>query len=70
MGRLKIRKKNTEKKLIGNKVRHYIDFVILVCCLVVTFNIHPVNENVSDDSNVEKQKWFIFSMIMHEINTF
>lgn len=56
MGKLKIRKKNTEKKLIWNKVRHYIDFIILACCLVVTFNIHPVNENISNDSSVEKQK--------------
>ena len=56
MGRLKIKRKNTEKKLIWSKVRHYIDFVILVCCLVVTFNIHPTNENVNDDSSVEKQK--------------
>ena len=56
MGKLRIKKKNTDKKLIWNKVRHYIDFVILACCLVVTFNIHPVNENASDDNSVEKQK--------------
>ena len=56
MGRLKIRKKNYDKKLIWNKVRHYIDFVILVCCLVVTFNIHPVNNNPDTEDTQEKEK--------------
>ena len=56
MGRLKIRKNNSERKLIWNKVRHYIDFVILVCCLVVTFNIHPVNNDSVNDDIQEKQK--------------
>ena len=56
MGRLKIRKKSTDKKLIWSKVRHYIDFIIWVCCLVVIFNIHPVNENISEEGTVEKQK--------------
>ena len=56
MGRLKIKKKNAEKGLIWSKVRHYIDFIILVCCLVVTFNIHPMNDNINNDSSEEKQK--------------
>lgn len=56
MGRLRIRKKSEEKKLIWTKLRHYIDFVILVCCLVVTFNIHPINDNIDDENFTEKQK--------------
>ena len=56
MGRLKIKKNSRDKKLIWTKVRHYIDFVILVCCLVVTFNIHPKNENINDEGSLEKQK--------------
>lgn len=56
MSRLRIKKKNAEKRLIWTKVRHYIDFVILVCCLVVTFNIHPTNNNINTDNSTDKQK--------------
>ena len=59
MSKLKI-KKNTEKNLIWSKVRHYIDFVILVCCLVVTFNIHPTSNNINDDSPEKQTMLYIF----------
>lgn len=41
-------KKKKEKKLIWNKIRYYVDFVILICCFVIAVNIHP--SNISDDS--------------------
>ena len=55
MGNIKIRKNTTEKKLIWNKVKHYIDFLILTCCLVVIFNIHP-SKNIIDDSTTNESK--------------
>ena len=60
MNRLRIKKKNSEKKLIWTKVRHYIDFVILVCCLVITFNIHPTNTNIDDNSTEKQTMLYIF----------
>ena len=56
MRKLRIKKNSEGKKIIWSKLRHYIDFIILVCCLVVTFNIHPVNENIDEKTPVEKQK--------------
>lgn len=35
------------------KVRRYIDFVILACCLVIAFNIHP-SKIASDNASSEK----------------
>ena len=35
------------------KFRRYIDFVILACCLVIAFNIHP-SEIVNDNTPSEK----------------
>ena len=52
MGKLRIRKK--EKNMIWVKIRRYIDFVILVCCLIVAFNIHPTN--TTDDKNITTEK--------------
>ena len=52
MGKFRIKKKK-ETNLIWNKLRHYIDLIIVVCCLVITFNIHPNN---STDQVAEKSK--------------
>ena len=63
MGKLRVKKNTKERKLIWAKLRHCIDFVILVCCLVVTFNIHPANKNVDNDMTTEKQ---IMIYIFHD----
>ena len=58
MGRLRIRIKK-EKKLIWNRFRHYMDFIILVCCLIIAFNIHPLdttNDTNNSDSNEYLEK--------------
>ncbi len=44
MKKLKI-KKMEKKKLIWWKFRKYIDFTILVCCVIIAFNIHPYKIN-------------------------
>ena len=64
MGRLKIKKNITETKLIWDKVRYCIDFLILICCLVVVFNMHP-NENVKNN-NVTEESNMIY--IFHDYN--
>ena len=43
MNRFRILKRKNENNIIWKKVRLYIDFCILVCCLIVAFNIHPSN---------------------------
>ncbi len=53
MGKLRI-KKAKEKKLIWIKFRHYIDFIILICCCIIAFNIHP--SNVTKDKNISSDK--------------
>ena len=56
MFKLKIRKRNKERKIIWSKIRHYIDFWILCCCCIVAFNIHPNNTTDSEYSSQEKSK--------------
>jgi len=58
MGRLHIRKKN-EKGGIWKNVKFCIDFVIFICCLIITFNIRPISntqKNVEDNNISEKSK--------------
>ena len=55
MNKLIIRKK--EKKTIGRTIRFCIDFFVFVCCSIIIFNLHPMDENESQyDSNSEKPK--------------
>ena len=53
-------KKKKEKKLIWNKIRYYVDFIILICCIIIAINIHPTNISnnfISTDSlNTTKEK--------------
>ena len=51
MKKLRI-KKNKEKKLIWLRFRSYMDFVILACCLIIAFNIHP-SSNKNADNEIE-----------------
>ena len=67
MNKLKIRRKK-ENKLNWSKTRHYIDFIILVCCLVITFNIHPSN-NTNYPENYEKSK-MIYIFHDYELNVY
>ncbi len=53
MSKLKI-KKAKEKKLIWMKFRRYIDFIILICCCIVAFNIHPSNITENEDTSSNK----------------
>ena len=54
-------KKNKGKRLIWFKARFYIDFIIFVCCLVITFNIHPTNiENNTNDTTEKTKMIYIF----------
>lgn len=57
MNRLRIRKIKDEK-LIWIKFRHYIDVTILVCCLIIAFNIHPssIAENNINNANYKTEK--------------
>ena len=52
MKNFKVRR-TKEQKIVWWKFRQYIDFIILWCCLVIAFNIHPSNTHISDttDSN-------------------
>ena len=61
MGKFKI-KRQKEHKLIWSKTRHYIDFIILACCLVITFNIHPNNSlnNLSNTDDIKSKMIYIF----------
>ena len=51
--RLRVRRIQ-EKRLIWIKFRHYIDFVILTCCAIIAFNIHP--SDAARDENVSLYK--------------
>ena len=43
-------KKRKEKKLIWSKTKHYIILWIIACCLIVSVNIHPTNnESISNN---------------------
>ena len=43
------------------KFRHYIDFVILACCLVIAFNIHP--SNINENNSWE---WHTMIYVFHD----
>ncbi len=53
MNKLRI-KKAKEKKIIWMKFRHYIDFIILICCCIIAFNIHP--SNITEDENTSSNE--------------
>jgi hypothetical protein len=38
------------------KFRNYIDFIILVCCGIVAFNIHPSSVIYGDDDSIKVEK--------------
>ena len=52
--------KKTKEKIIWSKARFYIDFVIFVCCLVITFNIHPTNIKNNTDTAEKTKMIYIF----------
>jgi len=54
MKRLRIMRRKNDKKIIWNKLRRYIDFWILTCCLIIAFNIHPTSNTI--DSNTDNKK--------------
>ena len=53
MNKLKI-KKTKEKKWVWWKFRYYIDFLILICCSIVAFNIHP--SKITENQNAPSDK--------------
>ena len=54
MYKLNIKRKK-EKKLVWNKIRFYVDFIILACCFIIAVNIHPSNiSNKIGDNNLNK----------------
>ena len=56
-----------EKKLIWTKVRWYIDFVILVCCSIIAFNIHPLSiAQNADDKNLSKMVYIFHDFYWNE----
>jgi len=57
-----IKKSSWNKKLIWSKLRCYIDFIILICCLIVTFNIR---QNTNNESNTADGKMIY---IFHDYN--
>ena len=62
MNKLKI-KKAKEKKLIWIKLRYYIDFIILVCCSIIAFNISPSNNEKNNNTYSNKQ---VMTYIFHD----
>ena len=38
------------------KFRNYIDFVILACCGIIAFNVHPSNLIYGDDNSSNNNK--------------
>lgn len=53
MNKFKI-KKTKERTLVWNKVRFYVDFVILICCFIIAINIHPssISNSLTDNGNL------------------
>jgi len=69
MVKLKIRKNETNKTLIWKKIRYYIDFVILFCCSIIAFNIHPNdNTNIVDISS--DNQWIVYIFHDYEWNEY
>lgn len=52
-------RKRKSNKIIWNKIRVYIVSVILICCSVIAFNIHPTNTELNTVSENQKMI-FIF----------
>lgn len=68
-------KKKKEKKLIWNKIRYYVDCVILVCCLIIAVNIHPSKisnnfENNEESNNITEKTKMIYVFHDYEGNEF
>lgn len=55
MNKFRIRKIK-EQKIIWMKFRNYIDFVILACCGIIAFNVHPSNLIYGDDNSSNNNK--------------
>ena len=68
MGKLKI-KKTKERKLVWMKFRHYIDFLILICCTIIAFNIHPSN-NMGNENIPSNNKTMIYIFHDYEWNEY
>ena len=68
MGKLKI-KKTKERKLVWMKFRHYIDFLILICCTIIAFNIHPSN-NMGNENIPSNKKTMIYIFHDYEWNEY
>lgn len=68
MNKLRI-KKTKEKGLIWIKFRHYIDFVILICCGIIAFNIHPSN-TVEDGDNTANKSTMVYIFHDYEWNEY
>ena len=71
MGKLRIRR-NKEKNMIWKGVKFYIDFFVLICCLIVVFNIHPTNnlQNETQDSNTLEKPKMIYIFHDYEWNEY
>ena len=52
MNRLGTKNIKTWKKTIRNFFRPYIDLWILVCCLIIAFNIHPTNIKTTEPQKI------------------
>lgn len=63
MKKINLKTNNAERKLIWRKIRCYIDCIIMVCCLVVAFNIHPNSSIQTTNDNTEKN---IMKYIFHD----
>ncbi len=68
MNKLRIKKKK-EKNLIWMRFRHYIDFVILICCCIIAFNIHPTN-TVKDEATTINKSTMIYVFHDYEWNEY
>ena len=51
-------RKRKSSKIIWNKIRVYIVSIILICCSVIAFNIHPTNTELNTSEN--QKMIFIF----------
>lgn len=45
------------------KFRHYLDFIILICCTIIAFNIHPSNTVNNKDNSSDKH---IMTYVFHD----
>ena len=54
MNKLKV-KKTKEKKIIWIKFKYYINFIIILCCGIIAFNINPSNNEKNNHAYSNKQ---------------